>query len=690
MRREDPVTVLKGIGPKTAEHFAAAGIRTIGELTEYYPVRFEKYDPPCRAEDAADGQIAAVCGFVEKPPVVRRAGKMTITTARLRAEEGSLQAVWFNMPYLRSSLGLGVRSVFRGRIRRKGNTVTLQQPQVIDPEEYQERCRRLQPVYSLTGGLTNNVLRKAIRQALEGLDAAPAGDDADVLPEELRSRYQLASLSDVGWQMHFPEDEQSMVQARRRLAFEEFFYFLLTIRSVRRLQEEILRDTALSPVPETKQILSSLPYRLTGAQERAWQTIEGELTGRKVMNRLVQGDVGSGKTILAFLALVTAAANGSQGALMVPTEVLARQHYDAFVRLCQNAGIDCPAVLLTGSLTAKEKRTAHEKIRSGEARVVIGTHALIQDKVHFADLALVITDEQHRFGVRQREGLSDRGKTPHIMVMSATPIPRTLAVILFGDLDVTVIDEMPASRLPVKNCVVTKEWRPKAYSFIRREVGLGHQAYVVCPLVDASEAVDAENVTEYTQILRDALGAEIRVEMLHGKMKSSEKNAVMEAFARGEIQVLVSTTVIEVGVNVPNATVMMIENAERFGLAQLHQLRGRIGRGSAQSYCIFLCGQGNEENMKRLEILGKSNDGFEVARKDLGMRGPGDLLGVRQSGEAQFLVADIYRDIDILQSANEASQEYLDMILTNDSPVYRKLHSKLLSYQGEQLKTLNI
>ncbi len=427
----------------------------------------------------------------------------------------------------------------------------------------------------------------------------------------------------------------------------------------------------LPKTQKTDTVIRSLPYQLTASQKKVWEVISEELSQKKVMARLVQGDVGCGKTIIAFLALVQTAAAGMQGAMMAPTEVLARQHYDGFVKLVQQAGLPVRAVLLTGSLKAREKREACGLIESGEAQVVVGTHALIQENVQFRNLALVVTDEQHRFGVGQREALSGKAEEmPHAIVMSATPIPRTLAVILYGDLDISVISERPSERLPVKNAVVDPSYRPKAYAFIASQVKEGHQAYVICPMVEESGSgeIEAENVIDYTDTLRAALSRylpDIRVEYLHGRMKNEEKNAVMQRFLDGEIQVLVSTTVVEVGVNVPNATVMMIENCERFGLAQLHQLRGRVGRGKDQSYCILMHHSESDAVRKRLQILKDSNDGFEIARKDLELRGPGELFGLRQSGELSFLLADVYQDAGIMQEASEAAGE----ILTQD-PVW--------------------
>ena len=371
------------------------------------------------------------------------------------------------------------------------------------------------------------------------------------------------------------------------------------------------------------------------------------------MSRLIQGDVGSGKTIIAFLGLLLAGLNGYQGALMAPTEVLARQHYENISGMLEHYHLPLKAELLTGSMTAKQKREAYERISSGDVSIIIGTHALIQDKVIYHDLALVVTDEQHRFGVKQREALAGKGIRPHILVMSATPIPRTLAIILYGDLDISVIDEMPKNRLPIKNCVVDTHYRETAYRFMKKQVAEGRQCYVICPMVEESESLEAENVQDYSRMLAEEMGNDIRVACLHGKMKQQEKDEIMEAFGRNEIQILVSTTVIEVGIDVPNATVIMIENAERFGLAQLHQLRGRVGRGKYQSYCIFMSASKSDETKERLDILNHSNDGFFIAGEDLKLRGPGDLFGIRQSGILDFKVADVFQDAKILQRASE-------------------------------------
>ena len=430
-------------------------------------------------------------------------------------------------------------------------------------------------------------------------------------------------------------------------------------------------------------------YRLTNAQLRTLEEVLKDLKSGSVMNRLIQGDVGSGKTIIAVLALLAACENGYQGALMVPTEVLARQHFESVTELFEKHGVDKKVILLTGSMTAKEKRIVYEKVVSHEADIIIGTHALIQEKIVYDNLALVITDEQHRFGVAQREMFGNKGQMPHVLVMSATPIPRTLAIILYGDLDISVIDELPANRLPIKNCVVDKSYRPRAYRFIENEVKNGRQAYVICPMVEESEMIDAENVLDYTKILRQNLPG-IRVEYLHGKMKGKEKNKIMEEFAAGEIQVLVSTTVIEVGVNVPNATVMMIENAERFGLAQLHQLRGRVGRGDKQSYCIMVNASGNKEKNRRLDVLNKSNDGFYIASEDLKLRGPGDIFGIRQSGDLEFQLADIYTDAVTLKKVSEDVNRLLEQDENLEQEENQELKKRLDRFLEEKYEKLNL
>ncbi|MCD7833030.1 MAG: ATP-dependent DNA helicase RecG [Lachnospiraceae bacterium] len=672
MKLDSPLDSLKGIGEKTKHLFETVGIKTVGDLLSYYPRAYERYEEPVPMQDLPQEEVVTIRGTIVSLPVNRYYGGKCITTTSCSDGVGEVLLTWYNMPYLKNSLRMQVPYIFRGKTKRKGKRLLIEQAAVFQEEQYEALTTTLQPVYSLTKGMTVRMVQKAVKQALADLPLSEdrtdrkqssdeknrtsrvAADDLDYLSEEMRKRYHLCAWAEAVSQMHFPDSFDSLQKAHRRLAFDEFFFFLLQLHSLREHREQETHSFHIRAKGAADALIHSLPYSLTGAQKKVWEDLQRELQGEKVMVRLIQGDVGSGKTILAVLALLTVAENGYQGALMAPTEVLAAQHYESICALLEKSGLPYKPLLLTGSMTAKQKREAYVRMESGEASIIIGTHALIQEKARYHALALVITDEQHRFGVRQRENLAQKGNTPHTIVMSATPIPRTLAVILYGDLDISVLNEMPANRLPIKNCVVGPSWRPKAWDFIEKQVRLGHQAYVICSMVEESDLVDAENVIEYTETIRQALSADIRAEYLHGRMKPQEKNEVMGRFLRNEIQVLVSTTVVEVGVNVPNATVMLIENAERFGLAQLHQLRGRVGRGDAQSYCIFLHGGKSSEVTERLDILNHSNDGFEIAAKDLQLRGPGDLFGVRQSGLMNFRLADVYADADVLQLANEA------------------------------------
>ena len=700
MDEQSLLTCLKGIGEKKAAVFGKAGITTIGDLIGYYPRDYETFEAPLDYPELTDGRIAAVCGFIEGSVSVRYVKSFKITSTKIRLPGGLLSVVWYNMPFLRSQIRPGAQYVLRGRVRAKGKGFILEQPGIYDPARYDELMQSLLPVYPLVKGLTENALRGALTQAFAAL-----GPAREYLPDSIRKRANLASLSFATEKIHFPADKEEMGIARRRLIFDEFFLFILQLRLLRESRQMVLRDHSFAAGTHADAAIASLPYALTGAQQRVWEQIRQDLCGRQVMARLVQGDVGSGKTILAFLALILTAENGAQGALMVPTEVLARQHYEAFTSLMKDQPFACEAVLLTGSMKEKEKREARRKIAEGEAQVIIGTHALIQEKVEYKNLALVVTDEQHRFGVRQRETLGVKGEDPHVLVMSATPIPRTLAVILYGDLDVSVLDEMPARRLPIKSAVVDRSWRPNAARFILGQIREGHQAYIICPMVEESEAVDAENVTDYAEKLRGQFPADVTIGVLHGRMKPQEKNEVMERFLSGEIKVLVSTTVVEVGVDVPNATVMMIENAERFGLAQLHQLRGRVGRGSAQSYCIFMRGdrdgageqrggdggkEGKDMTGDRLQILRDTTDGFEIARRDLALRGPGDLFGVRQSGIMQFKLADPFEDHEIMQYAGECAGALLQQDSTLEREENAPLKQKLLLYMANCSKNINI
>ncbi len=656
MTDKTSIRELKGIGDKTQKLFEKIGIRTVGDLIRYYPRGYDVYEDPVPVSEVEEGRTQTVSGAVYGRVQVSGSAKMQITTLYVKDLTGTLKVIWFRMPFLRSTFAGGGAVTLRGRVVRRRDGLVMEHPEIFYPcEKYEDRRNSLQPLYGLTAGLTNNAVTKAVRQALDGMDLA-----AERMPGNLRLKYGLAEYNYAVRGIHFPEDKEVFYHARDRLVFEEFLAFILSIRKLKDKNEKLANEYVIGPRPEVKALTEGLPYRLTSAQQKVVEEIAGDMAGETVMSRLVQGDVGSGKTIVAVLAMMNTALNGYQAAMMAPTEVLARQHFESITSLFETYGIKIKVELLTGSMTAKEKRRAYDRIECGYARIVIGTHALIQGGVNFDCLALVVTDEQHRFGVKQREAFAKKGSVPHVLVMSATPIPRTLAIILYGDLDISVIDELPANRLPIKNCVVDTGYRQTAYAFMKKQVAEGRQCYVICPMVEESETVEAENVIDYASMLGEELGDGIAVSYLHGKMRQAEKDDIMERFGRNEIQVLVSTTVIEVGIDVPNATVMMVENAERFGLAQLHQLRGRVGRGEYQSYCIFMSSSKSKETKERLSILNKSNDGFKIASEDLKMRGPGDLFGIRQSGLMDFRLGDVYQDAKLLQMASEAADELLN------------------------------
>lgn len=686
MNDKTPLRELKGVGEKTEKLFQKIGITTAEELLRYYPRTYDIYEEPVEIASAEEDKTVSIRATIATSIYINQIRNLQVLTTTVADASGRLPVAWFNAPYLRGTLKKGSVFILRGKIIRKKGRPQMEHPEIFTPAAYEEIIHSMQPVYGLTKGLSNKMITKLVHQIL---DTRPL--HGEYLPEEIRERYQLADANYAIRTVHFPKNMQELLTARKRLVFDEFLLFVLAIQLLKEKTEEAPNTFPMKPVWTTEEIIEGLPYDLTGAQKNVWHEIERDLSGHKLMSRLVQGDVGSGKTVIAFLAMVLSAENGFQSALMVPTEVLANQHYEGFLRLMEEQNIaSCHPVLLTGSTTARQKREIYQKIADGEVNVIIGTHALIQERVEYKNLGLVITDEQHRFGVRQREALTTRGNPPHVLVMSATPIPRTLAIILYGDLDISIIDELPAKRLPIKNCVVGTSYRPKAYSFIEKQVQMGRQAYVICPMVEESEGLEAENVTDYARKLQEILPGEIKVEILHGKMKPKEKNRIMEAFASGEIQVLVSTTVVEVGVNVPNATVMMVENAERFGLAQLHQLRGRVGRGEHQSYCIFIQGNNEENTSKRLKILNESNDGFYIAGEDLKLRGPGDLFGIRQSGLMEFKIGDIYNDAGILKNASEAAGEILALDFDLILPQHKALKEHLKGYMSEELENLGI
>lgn len=697
------LTDLKGIGDKTARLLNKLSVYTAEDLVRLYPRSYDICGKPVLVSEIPEhtgDSLIAVDAVVARTPALKRVRNLQILTVTLRDEKGGLlKATWFNMPYLLGSLKPGYRYIFRGRpVFRNGDWV-MEQPVLYTMEGYSSQIGIMQPIYPLTKGLSNKIVSKAMQQVLDIKELVP-----ELLPAELRRSNELAEINFAMRAIHFPKDMNDYEAARKRLVFDEFFFFML---NVRRMKENNSRQPNLSRIADdarTDEFIKKLPYELTNAQKRTWQQVSSDMNGERLMNRLVQGDVGSGKTIIAVLALMNTVYAGYQGAMMVPTEVLARQQYDDTCAMFEKYGININVSLLIGSMTASAKKKERQRIASGEAGIVIGTHALIQAGVEYANLGLVVTDEQHRFGVHQRESLTQKGSSVHTLVMSATPIPRTLAIIIYGDLDISVMNELPSSRLPIKNAVVGTDYRPNAYRFIENQVQAGHQAYVICPMVEAREDGDVmedgrgdtfantnmhatlENVVDYTTMLKKNLPSSINVEYLHGKMKPAVKDEIMERFHSGQTQVLVSTTVIEVGVNVPNATVMLIENADRFGLAQLHQLRGRVGRGAYQSYCIFVgTSNAKKENMDRLGILRESNDGFRIAEEDLKLRGPGDFFGIRQSGDMQFTIGDIYKDANLLKAASDAAAAIIenDPDLENDANAGLRMYFDRTDNKGD-------
>ncbi len=681
---------VKGIGEKTEKLFQKLGVCTTDDLIEFYPRNYDMYQAPIRVCELDNQSVAAFRCVIVTTPVIRQVRKLSILILNVKDEDGeNITVKWYNMPFLKNKFRIGQHYVFRGKVSknnfygkdRNNGKITLEQPEIYLPEEYAGKQGTLSPIYRLTEGLSNKIVTKSVKQVIENEFAG-----YEFLAEEILQKYHLMGYQTAILKIHFPETEEEMQEARRRLAFNEFFLFLMALYRFKEEEGVVLNEYPVDDFKRTDAFLESLPYELTGAQKKVIAQMRNDFSGKRPMNRLIQGDVGSGKTIVALTGLLDIAFQGYQGALMAPTEVLAVQHYESISKMLEENNIPLRVELLTGSMKAKEKRQAYERIELGISDIIIGTHAIIQDAVRYYNLALVITDEQHRFGVKQREKLSDKGLYPHIMVMSATPIPRTLAIILHGDLDVSVIDELPVGRQPVKNCVVGREYRPNAYRFLAEQVHQGHQCYVICPMIEENENLESADVISYAEILRENLPDDIRVEYLHGKMPPGRKNEIMECFAANEIQVLVSTTVIEVGVNVPNATVMMVENAERFGLASLHQLRGRVGRGKAQSYCIFISTSDKTETKKRLEILNKSNDGFEIADWDLKLRGPGDFFGIRQSGDMDFKIADIYSDSKTLQEAAEAAGFAEQNKYLLDAGRMQMLENKLEKYITEEFK----
>jgi ATP-dependent DNA helicase RecG len=671
------VREIKGVGAKTEQTLNTMGVYTVRDILLHFPRTYLEYPKAVSVDELFSDEpegIYAVRGALLRSAVLTTK-RMPVVTASLPGSNRPLDLIWYHMSYMKNTLKVRQDYIFYGTIVKKGSRFVMEQPKVFSESDYALLLDRLNPIYSVTKGIASNAVSRYIHHTLEQCILPD-----DYLPIPYQNKNRLLSYAEAMYRIHFPDNKGELIAAHRRFAYDDFFLFSLFMQKQKRLSMGCANTHPVADSPLQRKILEALPYSLTDAQKRALDEINADLASEHVMQRLIQGDVGSGKTILAFLAMLAMAEHGMQSAIMVPTEVLARQHYEALCELLQENDLSYPVVLLTGSLKKKEKQAAHEQIASNENCLIVGTHALITETVSYCNLGLVITDEQHRFGVRQRETFQEKGHDVHMLVMSATPIPRTLAIVLYKDLDVSIIDELPANRLPIKNCVVAPRMRPTSYRFIYDQIQAGHQAYVICPLVEMSESMEGEDVISYPEKIAPYFPDNVVIEILHGKMKSAVKQEIMERFARNEIQILVSTTVIEVGINVPNATVMMIENAERFGLAQLHQIRGRVGRGGAQSYCIMINSSNKPEAKERLDIMNRSNDGFYIAQEDLKLRGPGDFIGIRQSGEMQFAVADIFEDADLLQAASEDAEELLqydeELILPQHAAIRKMMEER--------------
>ncbi len=670
------VSLLKGIGEKTTALFNKLGVYTVKDILLFLPRTYLVYEKPTPVNADCNGQIISISARAKCAPLIKRARTIDVTTLTVYVDEVPVDLVWFRAPYIRNQIEPGKVYIFYGRLLIENGRFKMKQPLIYSPEKYRDLMKNIQPVYRLTKGLSNNLVIKAVKEALSQVKLL------DGIPQELLQKNRLMEYNQALNTYHFPETYQGLKEARRRLCYNEFFYFILNSRLLENKGISYDNTFDIKHHAITDDFVEKLPFSLTKDQENVGAEILSDLTGPYVSQRLIQGDVGSGKTVVAFIACLDVVLSGYQAAIMAPTEVLARQHYENFSDWCKNNNIDITLVLFSGSQKASEKKQMQAIVDANKSCIIVGTHALITASRTYSNLALVIVDEQHRFGVNQRQALSDKGSHPHLIVMSATPIPRTLAMILYGNMHVSVIKSMPADRLPIKTSVVKEHMRSAAYKFIEKELGAGHQAYIICPLVEASETTEAENVMDYGKKLSAFFKDRARIAILHGKMKPSEKNEIMDAFARHDVDILVSTTVVEVGVNVPNATVIMIENANRFGLAALHQLRGRVGRGSAQSYCILMNSSSDSSQTKRLETMLKSNDGFFIAKEDLKLRGPGDLFGVRQSGEFSFQIADIYTDADELTMADND----VNAILKEDPELekHSALKSSLMSFITDQ------
>ena len=668
-RLQDPVTILKGVGFTRAKQLEGLGIRTLQDLICHFPRGYEDRTRLVTISQLEEGVPACFRAMVAGSPRAAHIRKgLDLTRVQVADHTARLTLTLFNRKFSAGQLEYGQEYIFYGQLSGDYSGYGMTNPVFEAPDSPPVMTRRVLPVYPLTAGLSNAALCKAVSQALALCDPPE-----EILPPQVREEYGILPAAEAYRMIHSPASMEEAAQARKRMIFEEFFLFSAGLALMRYTREEkpgaVLTDLDLTP------FYNALPFSLTNAQNRAIGEIVGDFTKGRVMNRLVQGDVGSGKTMVAAAAAYLAVKNGFQAAMMAPTEILAEQHAASLGKLFAPLGIRVE--LLTGSLPQGQRRLVQEAMASGQAQIVVGTHALVAGSGSFSNLGLVITDEQHRFGVEQRAKLSRLGNSPHVLVMSATPIPRTLALLMYGDLDVSIVDELPPGRQPVDTFLVDESYRSRMNAFIRKQAQEGHQCFVVCPAVEESEELNLKAAETWAETLQKRVFPDLKVLLLHGQMKSTDKDAVMSAFARGDGDVLVATTVIEVGVDVPNATLMIIEDADRFGLSQLHQLRGRVGRGSAKSYCILTTHNRNVQTIGRLKAFCKTNDGFQIAQEDLKLRGPGDFFGSRQSGLPAFRMGNLGTDLATLQQAQQAAVAWIDAQGTGDTPEAEALRRRI-------------